>query len=138
MQGAGTSCCESIYSEDTHLAAGLSRRYPGVSARDLLHTAVMLRLRTSYIISADTKLDQIPGIQTADVAMLDQTGAGKYHPNRQPNWSINTTTRIEKAAEDVALTVLRNTSSSANPPLQPEHLHRCSKQDGQSLTTGLP
>ena len=57
---------EPTYPKDTHLAAGMARRYPGVSARDLLHVAVMLRLRTSYIISADTKLDQIPEIQRLD------------------------------------------------------------------------
>lgn len=57
---------EPIYPEDTRLAADMAGRYPGVSARDLLHTAVMIRLRTSYIISADTKLDQIPGIQRLD------------------------------------------------------------------------
>ena len=57
---------EPIYPEDTHLAAGMAGRYPGVSARDLLHAAVMLRLRTSYTISADTKLDQIPGIHRLD------------------------------------------------------------------------
>ena len=32
------------------------------------------------------------------------------------------TTRMEKVAEDIALTVLRNTGSSANPPLHPETL----------------
>lgn len=57
---------EPIYPEDTHLAANMAGIYPGVSARDLLHIAVMLRLRTSYIISADTKLDQVQGIQRLD------------------------------------------------------------------------
>ena len=72
---------EPIYPEDTSRAAGMAGRYPGVSARDLLHVAVMLRLRTSYIISADTKMDQIPGIQRLNPLQVS-TWSNEILPNQ--------------------------------------------------------
>ena len=61
---------EPIYADDTHFAAHMVGKYPGVSSRDLIHAAVMHRLGTPYIISADTKLDQIPGIRRLDLAQI--------------------------------------------------------------------
>ena len=57
---------EPIYPEDTHQAAWTAGRHPGVSARDLLHTAVMARLGTDLIVSADARLDRIPGVRRLD------------------------------------------------------------------------
>ena len=61
---------EAIYPEDTHVAAHMAGRYPGVSSRDLIHAAVTHRLGTSLIISADIKLDQIPGIRWLDPLLV--------------------------------------------------------------------
>ena len=47
---------EPVNGEDVIQAAELADRHPGVSARDLVHAAVMQRLGTYRIISADTGL----------------------------------------------------------------------------------
>ena len=47
-------------------ARSLSRAYPDVSARDLIHAAVMLNHGLTVIVSADRHFDQI-----AEVSRLD-------------------------------------------------------------------
>ena len=63
---------EPVYAEDTILAGELVDRYPGIEARDLVHTAVMRRLGITSIISADTGFDRIDGIERLDPARLDE------------------------------------------------------------------
>ena len=50
------------------LAAELADRHPGISARDLVHVAVMQRLGINRIISADTDFDRLEGIDRLDPA----------------------------------------------------------------------
>lgn len=53
---------EPVYVEDVRLAAAMADRHPQVSARDLVHAAVMRRIGASRIISADTDFDRLPEI----------------------------------------------------------------------------
>ena len=55
---------------DVESAANLYQQYPSISARDLLHAAVMQRLRITQIVSADGGFDQIAGIQRLDPAQV--------------------------------------------------------------------
>ena len=57
---------EPVYAEDVLAAAELADRHPDVSARDLVHTAVMMRLGASRIISADTDFERLEGIERLD------------------------------------------------------------------------
>ena len=57
---------EPVHAEDVLAAAELAGRHPDVSARDLVHTAVMQRLGASRIISADTDFDRLEGIDRLD------------------------------------------------------------------------
>ena len=59
---------EPVYEEDIHLAANLADRHIGISARDLVHAAVMQRLGADLIISADTGFDRLPGLTRLDPA----------------------------------------------------------------------
>ncbi len=61
---------EPFYVEDVQLAAELADRYPGISARDYIHVAVMRRLRIERIISADRDFDRLPDITRLDPANL--------------------------------------------------------------------
>ena len=63
---------EPVYGEDITLATELADRHPGVSARDLVHAAVMQRLGVSRIISADTDFDRLEGIQRLDPARIEE------------------------------------------------------------------
>lgn len=53
---------EPVYFEDVDLAVKLADNHMQVSARDLVHAAVMQRLGTNKIISVDTDFDNLPGI----------------------------------------------------------------------------
>ena len=53
---------EAVHAEDVLAASALADRHPDVSARDLVHTAVMQRLGADHIISADTDFDRLEGI----------------------------------------------------------------------------
>ena len=64
---------EPVYVEDIDLAADLADSHANVSARDLVHAAVMRRLRTDRIISVDTDFDTLPG-----VVRLAPTGIGEW------------------------------------------------------------
>ena len=62
---------EPVHGEDVILATELADRHPGVSARDLVHAAVMRRLGVSRIISADTDFDRLEGIDRLDPARIE-------------------------------------------------------------------
>ena len=63
---------EPVYEEDLHLAARLADRRPGISARDLVHAAVMRRLGVDRIISADTDFDRLPDVTRLDPAHVEE------------------------------------------------------------------
>jgi predicted nucleic acid-binding protein len=63
---------EPVHAEDVTLAAELADRHPGVSARDLVHSAVMQRLGAERIISADTDFDRLEGIDRLDPARIEE------------------------------------------------------------------
>ena len=63
---------EPVHTEDITLAAESAGRHPGVSARDLVHTAVMQRLGISRIISADTDFNRLEGIDRLDPALIEE------------------------------------------------------------------
>ncbi len=64
---------EPVYVEDMNLAARLVDEYPGVSARDLVHVAVMRRIGADRVVSADRDFDRI-----ADVERLDPAEVGEW------------------------------------------------------------
>ena len=60
-----------IFADDVEMAASLADRYSGLSARDLVHAAVMSRLGLSDIATADRAFSQILGFRRLDPADLD-------------------------------------------------------------------
>ena len=62
---------EPVRAEDVILASELADRHPGVSARDLVHAAVMQRLGVERIISADTDFDRMEGTDRLDPAQVE-------------------------------------------------------------------
>ena len=65
---------EAVYPEDILAAAEMAGYDPGVSSRDLVHAAVMQRLGTGVIISADTDFDRLSGISRLDPARIGEWG----------------------------------------------------------------
>ena len=65
---------EPVYVRDIHLAAGMADSHPGISARDLVHAAVMQRLGVSRTVSVDTDFDGLPGVTRLDPARVDEWG----------------------------------------------------------------
>ena len=63
---------EPVHGEDVILATELADRHPGVSARDLVHAAVMQRLGVSLVISADTDFARLEGIERLDPAHIEE------------------------------------------------------------------
>ena len=63
---------EPVLAEDVLSASRLADRHPGVSARDLVHAAVMQRLGANRIISADTDFDRLTGIDRLDPAHVEE------------------------------------------------------------------
>ena len=61
---------EPVYPQDVLLAAEMASGHQGVSARDLVHAAVMRRLNLSRIISADGDFDRVAGIERLDPLRL--------------------------------------------------------------------
>ncbi len=57
---------ESVHPEDALRAAEMVGQQAGVSARDCFHAAVMQRVGTDRIVSADQNLDRIPWLQRLD------------------------------------------------------------------------
>lgn len=61
---------EPLYMDDVERAAALADRYAGLSARDLIHVAVMVRLGLDTIITADGGFDRIPHLRRLDPAVF--------------------------------------------------------------------
>ena len=62
---------EPVYADDILRAGRLADEHPGVSARDLVHLAVMRRLNVSRIVTADTDFDLLPEVERLDPADVD-------------------------------------------------------------------
>jgi predicted nucleic acid-binding protein len=56
------------------LAARLADRHPGISARDVVHAAVMRRVGVNWIVSADTDFDRLPDVTRLDPALVEEWG----------------------------------------------------------------
>ena len=65
---------EPVHGEDALLAARLADGHTEISARDLLHAAVMQRLGTDRIISADADFDRLQGVTKLDPARVREWG----------------------------------------------------------------
>ena len=63
---------ESVHAEDVAAASELADRHHGTSARDLVHAAVMRRMGTGRIISADSDFDRIEGVDRLDPARIGE------------------------------------------------------------------
>jgi len=57
---------------DLQAAVILANTYPGLDARDLLHLAIMRRVSSSAIVTADAAFDRVAGIRRLNPAMLAQ------------------------------------------------------------------
>jgi predicted nucleic acid-binding protein len=65
---------EPVYAEDVLQAGMLANDHPGVSARDLVHWAVMQRAGTERIITADTDFDRLPSVVRLDPVDVGEWG----------------------------------------------------------------
>ena len=63
---------EPVYEWDIYFAASLAELQPHISTRDLLHAAVMNRLESDQIISADTDFDRLPEITRLDPSKVEE------------------------------------------------------------------
>lgn len=61
---------EPVHAADVLEAAGLADQHPALSARDLVHAAVMMRVGSDQIISADRGFDRLPQLTRLDPAHL--------------------------------------------------------------------
>ena len=66
---------EPVHAGDILSGADLADRHPGMSARDLVHAAVMARLEVEHIISADTDFDRLSGITRLDPMLIGEWGS---------------------------------------------------------------
>ena len=57
---------EPVYADDVALAANLADEHSSVSSRGLVHAAVMQRLGTRRVVSADTDFDRLPNVTRLD------------------------------------------------------------------------
>lgn len=73
---------EAIYARDVELAAQLVDQYPRLSARDLIHLAVMRRLGITQIVTADKAFDALPDVQRLDPLDLPSWQAQVLEGNR--------------------------------------------------------
>jgi len=62
---------EPVAATDILAAARLADHHPRISARDLLHAAVMQRVGADRIISADADFDHLPNITRLDPLRVD-------------------------------------------------------------------
>ena len=65
---------EPVYARDILMAADLADRHPGISARDLVHAAVMLRLGVEQVVSSYTDFDRLPGVTRLDPVLVGEWG----------------------------------------------------------------
>ncbi len=63
---------ESIVAVDVLTAGALAPQFIRLSARDLIHLAVMRRIGVTRIVSADGGFDGVSGIERLDPARLDE------------------------------------------------------------------
>lgn len=63
---------EPVLRSDVQLAGELADRYPRLSARDLIHVAVMQRVGATHIVTADQAFDDIEGIERLDSALVEE------------------------------------------------------------------
>jgi predicted nucleic acid-binding protein len=63
---------EPLLPDDVERAASLADRYPVLSARDLVHWAVMQRVGATRIVTADGDFDGLPGIHRLDPMLVDE------------------------------------------------------------------
>ena len=66
---------EPVYARDILDAAKLADRNPGISARDLLHAAVMHRVGATHIVSVDADFDRLPDFTRMAPLRVDEWGA---------------------------------------------------------------
>ena len=59
---------EPMFAQDVQRAAQLADVYPILSARDLVHLAVMERAGATAIVTADTAFDNLDGVERLDPA----------------------------------------------------------------------
>jgi len=62
---------EPITAADVLGATALAEGHPGLSARDLLHVAVLRRVGAAGIITADARFESVAGLRRFDPAQLD-------------------------------------------------------------------
>ena len=65
---------EPVYAADIQVAARLADHQPGISARDLLHAAVMQRVDATQIVSVVTGFDRLPAITRLDPLCVEDWG----------------------------------------------------------------
>lgn len=65
---------EPVYARDILEAAELAGGNPGISARDLLHAAVMQRVGAAQIVSVDGDFDRLPNITRLDPLHVEEWG----------------------------------------------------------------
>ena len=78
---------EPVHAADVTLAADLADINPQVSARDLVHAAVMRRLAASRIISADTDFDRLAGVERLDPLGVGEWGGSVLASGQEPGRS---------------------------------------------------
>jgi predicted nucleic acid-binding protein len=62
---------EPMLAGDVEAAASLVGRYPGLSARDLVHLSIMTRVGATQIVTADKGFDRVSQIQRLDPAAFE-------------------------------------------------------------------
>ncbi len=65
---------EPVHARNILEAAELADRNPGISARDLLHAAVMQRVGATRIVTVDADFDRLPDITRLDPIQVDEWG----------------------------------------------------------------
>ena len=63
---------EAMFSADVNAAARLAEDYPGLSARDLIHLAIMRRVGCERVVSTDSGFDLIDGIERLNPMQVDE------------------------------------------------------------------
>jgi len=63
---------EPMLAEDVELAGRLADRYNRLSARDLIHVAVMQRVGATHIVSADAAFDDVSEIERLDPVAVEE------------------------------------------------------------------
>ena len=66
---------EAVYALDVEAAVLLADAGRGLSARDLIHLAVMQRVGSTRIVTADTGFDRIEGIERLDPMLVEEWAA---------------------------------------------------------------